>query len=132
MDNLQFIEGEERSQEKLFKVLYELIKDGKRIVLAANKPPESIMVLSERFTSFLELGAVVKLNNPDIDVKKELLIQFSENEDLILSDEVIDYIARDHYTGIRELKGIFNKIRSFAKLSGQTISVNMINLLKQD
>lgn len=132
IDDLQFIEGKERTQEELCRVLNSLIGKGRQVILAANKPPESITVLNERFTSQFELGAAIRLENPDLNTKREVLKQHAEMNGIALCNDVVEYLTAIHYEGLRELKGFLNRLCALSLLSNQEISVAMIKQMIHD
>lgn len=116
IDDLQHIEGKDRSQAELCRVINSLIKKGSQVVLAANKSPECLSYLNESFSSQFELGASISLEEPDIYVKREILKAHARTKEITLSDDEVINLANIHYRGVRELKNSINRISALQEL----------------
>lgn len=119
LDDLQCIEGKMRTQEELCRVINHLLKRGGKIVLAANKAPESISYLSESFSSQFELGAVICMEEPEDSVKREIIRLHAREKGLVLPDDEIENLAAAQYRGVRELINNVNRIYAFQELRGK-------------
>lgn len=119
LDNLQSIEGKMRTQEELCRVINYILREGRQVILAANKAPESISYLSENFSSHFELGAVICMEEPDECVKREIIKQHIREKEFALSDEEIENLAAAQYRGVRDLINSINRIYAFQELCGE-------------
>jgi len=117
IDDLQYIEGKERSQKELCGVINRLIIKGGRVILAANKPPECLSYLNESFSTQFELGAVICLEEPDISVKSKILIAHVNAKGITMPYKKINELANVKYRGVRELKNNINRIIALQELS---------------
>lgn len=117
IDDLQYVEGKERTQEELCRVINGLIRKGSRVVLAANKSPECLSYLNESFSSQFELGAAICLEEPDIIVKGEILKAHANVKGITLLDDEVDNLANMRYRGVRELKNRINRIAALQQLN---------------
>ena len=117
VDDVQFIIGKESTQEEFFNTFNALHAAGKQIILSSDKPPKQMSALDERFRSRFEWGLTADIQPPDYETKVAILRKNAEACDKKISEEVIQYIANNIKSNIRELEGAFNKIVAFAKLN---------------
>ncbi len=137
IDDIQFLSGKESLQEEFFHTFNSLMDNGSQIIISADKPPMKLDRIQERIKSRLTGGLVVDIEVPDLELKVEIIrkkiqemqIQFKENIDL--SNEVINYIATESKTNIRDLIGILNRVIAFSRVHNKTLSiVDCKNILK--
>lgn len=121
LDNLQNIEGKMRTQEELCRVINYPLRQGRRVILAANKTPEFIQYLSESFSSYFELGAVICMEEPDEGVKRKIIKQNIGGKGLALPDDEIENLAAAQYRGVRDLINNVNRIYAFHELGGKDL-----------
>ena len=127
VDDVQFIIGKESTQEEFFNTFNALHAAGKQIILSSDKPPKQMSALDERFRSRFEWGLTADIQPPDYETKVAILRKKAETCEKNISEEVIQYIANNIKSNIRELEGAFNKIVFFAKLNNldQDITLNV-------
>tara|TARA_B110000090_G_scaffold91173_1_gene103360 strand:+ start:219 stop:1610 length:1392 start_codon:yes stop_codon:yes gene_type:complete len=137
IDDIQFIRGKESLQEEFFHTFNSLMDKGSQIIISADRAPMKLDRVQERIKSRLAGGLVVDIDIPDLElkvniIKKKILeieSQFKENIDL--SDEVINYIANESKTNVRELIGILNRVIAFSRVHNKILSVSDCkNILK--
>ncbi len=117
VDDVQFIIGKESTQEEFFHTFNVLHTAGKQIILSSDKPPKEMETLDERFRSRFEWGLIADIQPPDYETRMAILRKNAENYDKKIDDEIIQYIATNIKSNIRELEGAFNKIIAFGKLN---------------
>jgi len=117
VDDVQFIIGKESTQEEFFHTFNVLHGAGKQIILSSDKPPKEMETLDERFRSRFEWGLIADIQPPDYETRMAILRKNAENYDKKIDDEIIQYIATNIKSNIRELEGAFNKIIAFGKLN---------------
>lgn len=117
VDDVQFIIGKESTQEEFFHTFNVLHAAGKQIILSSDKPPKEMETLEERFRSRFEWGLISDIQPPDYETRVAILRKNAEIYHRQIDEDIIDYIATNIKSNIRELEGAFNKIIAFAKLN---------------
>ncbi len=137
IDDIQFIRGKESLQEEFFHTFNSLMDKGSQIIISADRNPMKLDRIQERIKSRLAGGLVVDIEAPDFDLKikiiknkiQEIKSQFKEQIDL--SDEVINYLANESKTNIRELIGILNRVVAFTRVHNKVLTTSDCkNILK--
>ena len=126
VDDVQFIIGKEQTQEEFFHT-FNALYPSKQIVLSSDKPPKKMETLEERFRSRFECGLITDIQPPDYETRMAILLKKAESSyyNINIDKEVIEYIATNVKSNIRELEGAFTKILAFAKLN--KVEVNLQN-----
>ena len=117
IDDIQFIIGKESTQEELFHTFNVLHSARKQIILSSDKPPKDMETLEERFRSRFEWGLIADIQAPNYETKMAILRKNAETFDKDISDDILDYIATNIKSNIRELEGALNKIIAFIRLN---------------
>jgi len=122
VDDIQFLEGKERTQEEFFHTFNALYDAHRQIVLTCDRPPKDIPGLEERLISRFEWGLVVDVRAPDYETRMAILRKKAEDDGLILDNEVIDYIAHSCTASVRELEGAVIKLLAYSSLTHQELT----------
>ena len=137
IDDIQFIRGKESLQEEFFHTFNSLMDKGSQIIISADRTPMKLDRVQERIKSRLAGGLVVDIDAPDLDlkvkiIKKKILeIQNQFKENINLSDEVINYVANESKTNIRELIGVLNRVIAFSRVHNKILTISDCkNILK--
>ena len=137
IDDIQFISGKESLQEEFFHTFNSLMDKGSQIIISADRIPMKLDRIQERLKSRLAGGLVVDIDTPDLELKQRIIkkkiqdIQNQFKENIILSDEVINYIAYESKTNIRDLIGILNRVIAFSRVHNKVLTTNDCkNILK--
>ena len=110
IDDIQFIIGKEATQEEFFYTFNELYVSGKQIVLSSDRPPKEMVTLDERFRSRFECGLLADIQKPDYETRMAILRRNADEMNFNVSDEILDYIASNVKSNIRELEGSLKKV----------------------
>ena len=137
IDDIQFIRGKESLQEEFFHTFNSLMDKGSQIIISADRIPVKLDRVQERIKSRLAGGLVVDIDTPDLElkvkiIKKKILeIESQFKENINLSEDVINYIANESKTNVRELIGILNRVIAFGRVHNKILTVNDCkNILK--
>ena len=117
IDDIQFIIGKEATQEEFFHTFNELYNSRRQIIITSDKPPKDMETLEERIRSRFECGLMADIGQPDYETRMAILRKKQEKDGINLNDEILDYIARNIKSNVRELEGALNKLIAFKKLT---------------
>ncbi len=125
MDDIQFLSGRTRTQEVFFDIFNHLHQRGNQIILTSDKSPADIQDMEDRLISRFKWGLSADLQNPDYNTRLSILKQKLENDGIEFPDEVMDYIAQNIDTNVRELEGSLNSIIAQATLNKREITLDL-------
>ena len=137
IDDIQFIRGKEGLQEEFFHTFNSLIDKSSQIVISADRPPMKLDRVQERIKSRLAGGLTVDIDAPDFGLKCKIIkkrledIESQFKEKCNISEEVINFIANESKTNIRELVGVLNRVVAFSRIHKKELSISDCkNILK--
>lgn len=122
MDDVQFLSRGKEIQEELFHTFNEMILSNKQIILCSDRPPKEISTLEERLRTRFSSGLIHDIQKPDIETRIAILKKKSQLEKYYVDDEVINFIAENVDTNIRELEGKLKEAYFLATLSGKKVA----------
>ncbi|MDX1999887.1 MAG: chromosomal replication initiator protein DnaA [Thermoanaerobaculia bacterium] len=125
VDDVQFLANKERTQEEFFHTFNTLYTSHKQIILSSDSSPRQIPTLEERLRSRFEWGLITDIQAPDLETKVAILRRKAESEKFDLPQGVALFVARQVRSNIRELEGLLNRVRAFASLTGQPLTVEL-------
>ena len=132
IDDIQFIIGKESTQEEFFHTFNALHGAKKQIVISSDKPPKDMEILEDRLRSRFEWGLIVDISSPDYETRMAILRKKEELDGYSIDNEVIEYIARNVKSNIRELEGSLNKIMAYANLEKSEINLALAEKVLKD
>jgi len=137
IDDIQFLEQSESTQEEFFHIFNAMHEVGRQIVITSDKPPKKLMTLEDRLKSRFEWGLTTDIKSPNFETRKAILKRKAEQADLTLSEDISNYIAERLTSNIRELEGIINRINAYKELSEDEITLDLVkdiikNILPSD
>ena len=125
VDDIQFFAGKERTQDHFFHTFNELHQLGKQIVLSSDRPPKELKGLDDRLLSRFQWGLTSDIQPPDLETRIAILLNKSENERINLPQDVVECIASNVTSNIRELEGCLISLMAKASLEGREITVDL-------
>lgn len=132
VDDIQFIIGKESTQEEFFHTFNALHGAKKQIIVSSDKPPKDMDILEERIRSRFEWGLIADISSPDYETRVAILRKKEELDGYKIDDQVINYIATNVKSNIRELEGSLNKIRAKGILDKREINVALAEEVLRD
>jgi chromosomal replication initiator protein len=133
IDDIQFIAGKGSTQEEFLHTINDLVESGARIVISADRAPQSLDSVDPRILSRLAGGLVADIQPADIDLRLSILeAKRSVAGDPPVPDAVIDFLARAIRSNVRELEGAFNKLVAYGQLTGRRIDLEFAQSMLAD
>jgi len=125
VDDIQFFSGKEKTQDNFFHTFNALYQHGKQIVLSSDVPPKELRGLDERLISRFQCGLTADIQPPDLETRIAILQKKSEENSLELPSEVVDFIAANVKSNIRELEGCLISLFARASLENREIGIDL-------
>ncbi|MBI5823360.1 MAG: chromosomal replication initiator protein DnaA [Chloroflexi bacterium] len=132
VDDIQFIAGKESTQEEFFHTFNTLHGQDKQIIVSSDRPPKSLITLEERLRSRFEWGLTADIQAPDFETRLAILRSKAERTGRHISDEILESVAKQVQSNIRELEGALNRIIAFADLSGSALTPSLVEVALAD
>lgn len=129
IDDVQFLSGKEKTQEEFFHIFNYLYQLNKQIVLSSDRAPKAIPTLEERLRSRFEGGMIADVSKADFETRLAILSKKAADERLVISDEVLGFIAENITNNIRELEGALNRVAVSAQLSNAVPTLEYVSSL---
>jgi len=132
IDDIHFIAGKESTQEEFFHTFNALHNNRKQIIISSDRSPKEIANLEDRLSSRFAWGLITDIQPPDFETRVAILRKKSEREPVNVPDEVIDYIAQQIKSNIRELEGALIRVVAYSLLEEKPVSLDMAKHILKD
>ena len=132
MDDVQFIAGRESTQEEMFHTFNTLYEAGRQIVFTADRPPKEMLRLDDRLRTRFEWGLPVDIQPPDYETRVAIIKNKAIRRGMNLPDPVLQYIAENITSNVRQIEGTVNKILAFQELMGESVDVDTVTRAVRD
>ena len=125
IDDIQFMIGKESTQEEFFHTFNTLHGAGKQLILTSDRPPKDMTTLEERIRTRFEMGLMADIGEPDYETRMAIIRSKVEQDGINFPDEVLDYIADNIRSNIREIEGALNKLIAYQNLQKIDVTIDI-------
>ena len=132
MDDVQFIAGRESTQEEMFHTFNTLYEAGRQIVFTADRPPKEMLRLEDRLKTRFEWGLLADIQPPDYETRMAIIKNKAIRRGMDLPEPVLQYIAENITSNVRQIEGTVNKILAFQELMGESVDVDTVTRAVRD
>jgi chromosomal replication initiator protein len=132
VDDIQFLENKEGTQEEFFHTFNTLHNASKQIVITSDRAPKRLVTLEDRLRSRFEWGLLTDVQPPELETRIAILSKKARQEGLNAPPEVLEYIASRISTNIRELEGALIRVTAFASLNRQSVDLDLAGIVLKD
>ena len=138
IDDIQFMNGKEALQEEFFHTFSALLDKGSQIVLSADRPPNKLSRIQERIRSRFSGGLVVDIQNPDINLRAKIIknklseLNILNSNNVVISEEIQNFLCSEIKSSVRELVGALNRIVSFSRIYSRVPNLSETRIILKD
>lgn len=132
IDDIQFLQGKDSTQEAFFHTFNTLHDHNKQVVITSDLPPKHLTGFEDRMRSRFEWGLITDVQAPDLETRIAILRKKAQNDKLQVRDDVLEYIASKVSSNIRELEGALIRVTAFANLNRTPIDLQLVQTVMKD
>lgn len=132
IDDIQFLQGKDQTQEAFFHTFNTLHDHNKQVVITSDLPPKELTGFEDRMVSRFEWGLITDIQAPELETRIAILRKKAENEKIRVPDEILEYMAARVASNIRELEGTLIRVTAFAALNRTPVDMNLVQTVLKD
>lgn len=132
IDDIQFLQGKDSTQEAFFHTFNTLHDHNKQVVITSDLPPKHLTGFEDRMRSRFEWGLITDVQAPDLETRIAILRKKAQNDKLQVRDDVLEYIASKVSSNIRELEGTLIRVTAFANLNRTPVDMQLVQTVLKD
>ena len=132
VDDIHFLAGKDQTQEEFFHTFNTLYENKKQIVLTSDRPPEEMSRLEERLKTRLQWGLLADIKPPDYETRVAIIHNKAAGQGITLPDDVVDYVAENITSNVRQLEGTINRIMAYRDMEKQEINLTNVSRAIKD
>lgn len=132
VDDIQFIAGKQQTQEEFFHTFNNIYEAGHQIVITSDRPPIDMVKLDDRLRTRFEGGLMADVQPPDMETRMAIIRNKAGQLGMLLSDEVVAYIAENITANIRQIEGVVKRLTAYREILDDSISINSVKRAIKD
>ncbi len=125
VDDIQYFAGLDKTQDTFFHIFNYLQQSHKQLILTCDRAPVDLKDIQDRLLTRFKWGLLALIEHPDVTLRRDILVSKMHKEGIVLSDEIIDYIATKVTTSVRDLEGILASLMAYSTLTDAQIDLNL-------
>lgn len=126
IDDIQFLSGKAATQDSFFHIFDYLHQNGKQIILTSDKAPVDIQDIQERIVSRFKWGLSAEVKSPDFDTRKKIIVDKLNRDGIVLTEDMVDYLAGEVNSNVRELIGVINSVIAYSTIYKSDLSLELL------
>ena len=127
VDDIQFIAGKEQTQNEFFHTFNNIYEAGHQIVITSDRPPMEMSLLDDRLRTRFEGGLMADIQPPDLETRMAITRSKAAQLGMILPNHVVEYIATNLTSNVRQLEGVIKRLTAYRKISNEEISTSSVD-----
>ncbi|WP_309620896.1 chromosomal replication initiator protein DnaA [Salinibacterium sp.] len=132
IDDIQFLQGKDSTQEAFFHTFNTLHDHNKQVVITSDLPPKHLTGFEDRMRSRFEWGLITDVQAPDLETRIAILRKKAQSDKLQIGNDILEYMATKVSSNIRELEGTLIRVTAFASLNKQSVDLALVQTVLKD